>query len=352
MKKKILVLVVGYGNIGCSVVDGIKGQPDMELAGVLTRRPDDVLKQAPGLPVFHIDQTESLPVKPDVAILCGGSCSDLFDGGQGQRLIQLCHTVDSFDTHPRILEYADAMNSAAKEAGHVAIFSTGWDPGAFSMARVHNEAFMLGCKPYAFYGLSKEGGLSMGHTNAINILAGVANSKQYTHALEDSMKRVRSGENPDLAPGDMHWRECIVVLEEGADENAIRKQIIEMPNYFAPYRTEVEFVTQEELDSRYTGMPHDGIVIAVSEDGRSRIEYSNTWESNPDGTAGIMLAFARAAVRLGNQPAPGILNAITRLVNPLRQNKKGYTCGSFSPLDIPPAMLSIHSREILMTKYM
>jgi len=328
------VAVVGYGNIGRAVIAALPKQPDMELAAVLTRRVEQVREQAPDLPIFSLDRIDLVArANVNVAILCGGSCTDLFDGRQGPQLAERWNTVDSFDTHARIRDYAELMQTAAEKAGTVAVFSVGWDPGTFSLARVYADAFLPGCKPYAFYGLTEQGGLSMGHSDAIRQIPGVADARQYTHAKPEAMELVRSGKNPDFEPGDLHWRECIVVLEDGADEDEVRRQIVDMPNYFAPYQTTVEFVTQEELERDYSDMPHDGVVIAASETSPGNagvIEYANTWNSNPEGTAGIMLAFARAAVRLRNQGQ----------------------CGAFTPLDVPPALLSPRSREELLTKFM
>lgn len=328
----IKIAVVGYGNVGRAVIAALPKQPDMELAAVLTRR-SELRQYLPVLPIFSIDQANELPIRPNVAVLCGGSKEDLFDGGQGPKMVKICHTVDSFDTHARIPAYFNTMNLAALGTGTVAIISTGWDPGTFSLARVFANAFLPGVKTYAFYGLTEQGGLSMGHSDAIRTIDGVQDARQFTHAVPEAMERVRAGENPELKPGDMHWRECVVVLKPGVNPEEVRAQIVSMPHYFEPYRTEVRFVSQEELDCDYSGMPHDGVVIAVSKTTpghQAVIEYKNIWDSNPEGTAGIMLAFARAAYRLG----------------------LGGRCGAFTPLDIPPAYLSPHSREALLAKFM
>jgi diaminopimelate dehydrogenase len=330
---RIKVVVVGVGNIGRAVITGLTKQPDMDLVAVLTRRPDEVRRQLADLPVFGWDQRESLPTKPDVAVLCGGSRKDLFDGLQGAEMLKLCHTVDSFDTHARIPTYAQVMDLTARTTGHVAVISTGWDPGTFSLARVYGSAFLAGAKSYAFYGITPRGGLSMGHSDAIRTLPGVQDARQLTHANPKAMEQVRTGKNPDLKPGDMHWRECFVVLKPGADPEEVRTQIVTMPHYFEPYATKVQFVSQEELDRDHSGMQHDGVVITVGETApghRAVIEYRNVWDSNPEGTAGIMLAFARAAHRLGSLNNSGV----------------------FTPLDIPPAFLSPHTKEKLLKNFM
>ena len=153
----------------------------------------------------------------------------------------------------------------------------------------------------------------MGHSDAVRRIEGVADARQYTHAIHEAIERIRAGENPDLKPGDMHWRDCVVVAKEGADLDKIRHEIVTDPEYFAPYKTEVKFVSQEELDEKYSDMPHDGIVIAVGETSpgkRFKIEYSCEWDSNPEATGHIMVAHARAVDRLHREGRIGALRPI------------------------------------------
>ncbi len=333
---KTKVAVVGFGNIGRAVIAALPKQSDMELVAVLTKRPEDVKRQGPDLPVFGWSQINSLPTKPDVAVLCGGS-TNLLDEGQGPKWARICNTVCSFDDHGkngRVPEYFAMMDGTAKTTKHVSIIATGWDPGTFSIEGVCANAF-LGVKVYRFYGLTENGGLSMGHSQHAREVDGVADALQYTHAIPEAIELIRAGKNPNLTPGKMHWREVLVVLEPGADPKQVRQKIVLMPGYYEPYpRVEVKFVSREELDAerQRRGMAHDGLVIAVSETAPSHkaiIEYRCQWDSNPEGTARIMLAFARAAVRLG---------------------KEGRS-GAFTPLDIPPAYLSPHSQEELLSHF-
>lgn len=173
----------------------------------------------------------------------------------------------------------------------------------------------------------------MGHSDAIRRIAGVQDARQYTHAIAQVIESVCSGENPELKPGDMHWRECFVVLKKGADAGAIEQEIKSMKGYFAPYKTVVHFVSQEELDVKVSGFPHDGLVIGSGTTGEGNlalVEYRNIWESNPEATANILVAHARAANRLANE------------------NRRG----AFTILDIPPAYLSAHSREELISEFL
>jgi len=74
-----------------------------------------------------------------------------------------------------------------------------------------------------------------------------------------------------------------------------------MPGYFADYDTTVQFITKKELEANHSAMPHGGFVIrsgATSDGSRHTIEYSLKLESNPKFTASILVACARAAVRM------------------------------------------------------
>jgi len=330
--EKIRVLVVGYGNVGRGVLLSLKNQPDMEVVGIASRSVERVKKNVKDIPVVSIADAEACKaLNPDVAILCGGSKNDLPQ--QGPEIVKYFNTVDSFDNHSCIPQYHAAMDEAAKKAGHVAVISTGWDPGIFSLERTLANAFLPGARSYGFYGLSPAGGLSMGHSDALRTIKGVADARQFTHAIPEAIEQVRKGENPVFEAGDMHMRECFVVLEDGADASAIEAEIKAMPGYFAPYKTTVNFVSQEELNAKYAGFPHDGCVVASSVTGdgnRASVEYRCTWASNPEATANVLVAHARAAVRM---------------------NKSG-DCGAKTILDIPPKMLSPLSYEELLKKFM
>ncbi|MBE6379311.1 MAG: diaminopimelate dehydrogenase [Lentisphaerae bacterium] len=330
--EKIRVLVVGYGNVGRGVLLSLANQEDMEVVGIATRSVERVKKSVSDLPVVSInDPAEFMKLSPDVAILCGGSKNDLPQ--QGPELVKYLNTVDSFDNHSCIPQYHAAMDAAAKASGHTAVISTGWDPGIFSLERTLANAFLPGARSYGFYGLSPAGGLSMGHSDALRTIKGVADARQFTHAVTESIDKVRKGENPAFDAGDMHTRECFVVLEEGADAAAIEAEIKAMPGYFAPYKTTVNFVSQEELNSKYSGFPHDGCVVAAATTGNGNpatVEYRCKWGSNPEATANVLVAHARAAVRM---------------------NKNG-DIGAKTILDIPPKMLSPLKYEELLKKFM
>ncbi len=297
----IRIGIVGYGNLGRGVESAIRQNEDMELIGVFSRRdPSTVDVATDGIKAYSMDVLESMKDDIDVAILCGGSAKDLPQ--QTPELAKLFNVVDSFDTHAKIPEHFEAVNACAKEEEKVAIISVGWDPGMFSLNRLYAEAILPEGKEYTFWGK----GVSQGHSDAIRRVEGVKNGKQYTIPVEKALEAVRAGSNPEFSTREKHLRECFIVAEEGADTARIEKEIKEMPNYFADYDTIVHFITEEELASDHAGIPHGGFVIRTGKTGLDKehghvIEYSLKLDSNPEFTASVLVAYARAAYRLSQE---------------------------------------------------
>lgn len=302
---KIRIGILGYGNLGRGVECAISQNPDMELAAVFTRRnPEKVEILTKTAKVCAAEEAESWKDRIDVMILCGGSATDL--PVQTPEYAKLFHVVDSFDTHARIPEHFAKVDDAAKENGKVAIISVGWDPGMFSLNRMYAGAILPQGKDYTFWGR----GVSQGHSDALRRIAGVKDAKQYTVPVDSALAAVRAGENPELTTRQKHTRECFVVAEEGADKAAIEEEIKSMPNYFADYDTTVHFITQEELNRDHGGIPHGGFVLRSGVTGWEQenhhlIEYSLKLDSNPEFTASVIVAYARAAYRLSLEGARG-----------------------------------------------
>ena len=305
MREPIRIGILGYGNVGRGVAEAVRHNSDMELVAIFSRRPAESVTLCAadqGTPVVHIGRLEEYKDKVDVLMLCGGSATDLPE--QAPEMAKLFHTVDSFDTHARIPEYFEAVDRAASESGHVSLISCGWDPGLFSMQRLLFGACLPDGADYTFWG----SGVSQGHSDAIRRIAGVKNAIQYTHPHEAALTAVRNGENPELSTRQRHWRECFVVAEEGADLKQIEHDIVTMPNYFSDYDTTVHFITEEELKRDHSTMPHGGIVFRsghTDAQNQSILEFSLKLDSNPQFTASVLVAFARAVFRLAQQGKAG-----------------------------------------------
>ena len=297
--------ILGYGNLGRGVECAIKHNPDMELAAVFTRRaPQNVHILTEGIPVYGVEKASSMKEAIDVMILCGGSATDL--PVQTPEFVKLFNVVDSFDTHAKIPEHFEAVDKAARESGHVGLISAGWDPGMFSLNRLYANAVLPGGHDYTFWGK----GVSQGHSDAIRRIKGVKDARQYTIPVEKALEDVRSGSNPELSTRQKHTRECFVVAEDGADLAEIEREIVTMPNYFADYDTTVHFISEEELQRDHKGIPHGGFVIRTGRTGWNDenshvVEYSLKLDSNPEFTASVIAAYARAVCRLNKEGQSG-----------------------------------------------
>lgn len=301
---KIKVAILGYGNLGRGVETGIKYNPDMELIGVFTRRdPATVSTLTDNIKVYSDKQLMEMKDDIDVLILCGGSATDL--PAQTPAYAAHFNVVDSFDTHAKIPEHFKNVDAVAKENNHVAAISIGWDPGMFSLNRAIAGAILPAGKDYTFWGK----GVSQGHSDAIRRIDGVIDARQYTVPVEEAVNRVRSGASPELTTREKHTRLCYVVAKDGADTAKIEQEIVTMPNYFSDYDTTVEFITAKEMNANHASLPHGGTVIRGGQTGADAentqiIEYKLTLDSNPEFTASVLLAYARAVVKLaaeGNQ---------------------------------------------------
>lgn len=310
--------IVGYGNLGRGVEYAIDQNSDMELVGVFTRRePHQIELVHEGVGVHRYDTLAEHRGTVDVMILCGGSKGDLPE--QGPQIAGLFNTVDSFDTHAEIPAYFASVHESAESSGNIALISTGWDPGLFSLNRLLGEAVLPEGATYSFWGK----GVSQGHSAAIRKIDGVADAVQYTVPSEESKAVARSGERPQMGSTDMHVRECFVVLADGADRHRVEAEIVGMPHYFADYTTTVHFISAEELAADHSGLPHGGSVIrsGVGAEGSNQmIEFSLHLDSNPAFTASVMVACARAAHRLseaGETGARTIFDIAPYLLSPL-----------------------------------
>ncbi len=306
---KIRIGIAGYGNLGKGVELAIRQNDDMELVGVFTRRsPETVKLLTDGVKVYSIDDAKNMQNDIDIMIICGGSATDL--PKQTPELAEYFNVIDSFDTHARIPEHFENVDKACKKSGHIAFISLGWDPGLFSLNRLYAESILPSGKTYTFWGR----GVSQGHSDAIRRVEGVKKGIQYTVPIEEAKEMVRSGSQPNLTTRQKHIRECYVVAHEGADLKKIEETIKNMKNYFDEYDTTVNFITDEEFDSVHNEMPHGGVVMRSGVTGENEeknqvIEYSIKLDSNPEFTASVLVAYARALNRMKNEGQIGCKTA-------------------------------------------
>ena len=319
------IAIAGYGNLGKGVECAAAQNKDIELTAVFTRRDPASLKiKTEGVPVLSTEEMDKMADDIDVLIICGGSATDL--PVLTPEYAKKFNVIDSFDTHANIPAHFANVDEAAKAGGKVGIISCGWDPGLFSLNRLYASCILPEGKDYTFWGK----GVSQGHSDAVRRIKGVADARQYTIPVEEALESIRKGESPDLTTREKHTREVFVVAEEGADKAAIEKEIVEMPNYFSDYDTTVHFIDEETMKRDHSALPHGGFVIRTGKTGINKehnhvVEYSLKLDSNPEFTASVLLALARAAFRM---------------------NKEGMT-GAKTIFDVPPSYLSPLSGEEL-----
>lgn len=321
----IRVGILGYGNLGKGVEIALRDHWDMQLKAIFTRRNIKDLKiKTNGVPIVHVSEIDKWKDKIDVLILCGGSATDL--PKQTVEYAKKFNVIDSFDTHAHIPMHYKDVNKSAKENSHTAIISVGWDPGLFSLVRLYGECILPTGKDYTFWGK----GVSQGHSDAIRRIKGVKDAKQYTIPVAEALEKARNGSTEELTTRQKHTRECFVVAEEGADKERIEKEIKTMPNYFDEYDTTVHFISEEELLKKHSKLPHGGFVIRSGKTGENKehqevMEYNLKLDSNPEFTAQVLVAYARACVRMNKE--------------------NNYGCKTV--FDIPPAYLSQKNGEEL-----
>ena len=322
------IAIYGYGNLGRGVEFAVRQNPDTELFGVFTRRPPETVKPAfSETKVYPAADITNYKSDIDVLIICGGSATDL--PRMTPALAADFNVIDSFDTHADIPKHFAAVDESARKGGKIAVISVGWDPGMFSLNRLYANAILPDGKDYTFWGK----GVSQGHSDAIRRIDGVLDARQYTIPVQSALDSVRAGENPELTTREKHTRLCYVVAAEDADKSRIEREIVTMPKYFSDYDTTVNFISQEELDRDHKGIPHGGFVIRTGKTGADNssshvIEYSLKLDSNPEFTASVLVAFARAAYRMCGRG----------------------DCGCKTVFDIAPVDLSIKTREQIIAE--
>lgn len=217
------------------------------------------------------------------------------------------------------------MNDIALKHKHVSTIAIGWDPGLFSLQRMLSEAILPVGNTYTFWGK----GLSQGHSDAVRRIPGVKMGVQYTIPDRAMISEIKAGKTVEYSTANAHQRIVYVVAETDADQRVIADQIKNMPDYFAPYQTEVNFISQAEFLQNHQGMPHGGTVIRqgqTSPETKAILEFNLKLESNPEYTAAVSVAFARATYKL----------------------YQAEQYGAKTIFDIPPGLLSNRDSEDLL----
>ena len=298
----INVAIVGYGNLGKGVESALSQNPDFSLSAVFTRRdPSGIKPLNKAVKVETLDNILKYKGKLDLLFLCGGSATDLPE--LAPKLLRDFNCIDSFDTHAKIPAYLSKLDAAGKASGTLGLISVGWDPGLFSVARALFSSFLPEGVTNTFWGR----GVSQGHSDAIRRISGVKYAVQYTIPKEGGVAAARTGGSPTVK--EKHLRQCFVVAD-ASEQARIKNEIINMPDYFAGYDTEVNFISEAEFKRKHTGMPHGGLVLRGGKSANgfgSALEMNIKLDSNPEFTGSVLVAYARALYRLKQEGRTGAL---------------------------------------------
>ena len=269
--KKIRAAVVGYGNIGKSVVEALQAAPDFEVAGIIRRNGAE--NKPAELAAYEVvkDITELKDV--DVAIV---SSPTRQVEEQAKKILALgINTVDSFDIHSQITSLRRSLGETAKANNSVAIISAGWDPGSDSVVRTLLEAIAPKGITYTNFGP----GRSMGHSVAVRAIEGVKDALSMT---------IPTGTG-------IHRRMVYVELEEGVDFKAVEAAVKADP-YFVNDETHVKQVPCVD-DLNDVGHGVNLVRKGVSGTTHNQLFEFNMRINNPALTAQVMVCCARATMR-------------------------------------------------------
>ena len=269
--KKIRAAVVGYGNIGKSVVEALQAASDFEIAGIIRRNGAE--NKPAELASYEVVKDIADLKDVDVAIVASPTRQV---EEQAKKILALgINTVDSFDIHTQITSLRRSLGEAAKANNSVAIISAGWDPGSDSVVRTLLEAIAPKGITYTNFGP----GRSMGHSVAVRAIEGVKDALSMT---------IPTGTG-------IHRRMVYVELEEGADFKTVEAAVKNDP-YFVNDETHVKQVPCVD-DLNDVGHGVNLVRKGVSGTTHNQLFEFNMRINNPALTAQVMVCCARATMR-------------------------------------------------------
>ena len=269
--KKIRAAVVGYGNIGKSVVEALQAAPDFEIAGIIRRNGAE--NKPAELAAYEV--VKDIVELKDVDVAIVASPTRQVEVQAKKILAMGINTVDSFDIHTQITSLRRSLGETAKENGSVAIISAGWDPGSDSVVRTLLEAIAPKGITYTNFGP----GRSMGHSVAVRAIDGVKDALSMT---------IPTGTG-------IHRRMVYVELEEGADFKVVEAAVKADP-YFVNDETHVKLVPCVD-DLNDVGHGVNLVRKGVSGTTHNQLFEFNMKINNPALTAQVMVCCARATMR-------------------------------------------------------
>lgn len=265
----IRTVIVGFGNIGESVLEALQKSPDFSIVGIVVTS-SHLLNIEIDFPVADdINKFEDI----QVAILC--TPSRMIPLLAESILSKGINTVDAYDMHSGIYELRDKLDKVAKQNNTASITAAGWDPGTDSAVRALMEIMAPKGITYTDFGP----GMSMGHSVAAKAIKGVKNALSMTIPLGTGL----------------HRRVVYVELNDDADFIGVSK-LIKEDDYFA--HDEIHVIQVSDIKA----LEDKGHGVNISRKGVSGISHNQNMKfamsiNNPALTGQILVACARAVVK-------------------------------------------------------
>lgn len=300
---KMKIAISGYGTLSKALISQISKRDDFEIVAVFTRRDTRLLKPKEDITLVSFEKISEYKDKVDVMLNCMSSAYDL--PVTTPYLASFFNQIDAFDMKESFSQHFARVDRYAKKGKKLTLIGCGWDPGLFSLFRVYMRAIVLNGKDYTFWGK----GIRSGHCSAVRTLEEVEDAAVYTIPDFDAIESVKTFDDISLPHTKTHKKVCFVVLREGADKKRTEKLIKSMPEYFSPFDTVVHFVSEEEFKKEHSSKRQNArIITATNDEDELLAQFSLKMKCEPQFTANVFLAFAKAVYKLSRQGKIGCIS--------------------------------------------
>lgn len=312
---KLKVAILGYGNLGKAVEEILVFEKNVKLVGIFSERKN--IFSPLGTPIFQKKDILKFENQIDLLILCSASFNKMLV--DAPKYLKTFNIINTFDTHRLILQQFEKLDKIAKQNGHFAIMSAGWDPGLFSMLRVMFFS-IFGQKAQCFWGK----GVSLGHSNAARQANGVVDALSFTIPSKNAIKNAKNGK---IDAKTHHFRKVFVTKCKNASKKEIEKQILNQENYFKNQSVKIKFVSKNKLE-KLKNLSHRGEIVLTQKEQNEKyeVEFQISMTSNPKLTAKIVMSYVRVFSKLVQK----------------------YGSGAFTPLHFSPVdLLNLSNSQII-----
>ncbi|MDD3831590.1 MAG: diaminopimelate dehydrogenase [Clostridia bacterium] len=298
--------IVGYGRLGRSL-EQIMLDNNQQVIVLSTRKDCNSIS-----PCYPLDNLAQIYADVEYAYLCVGSATQ--SSTIAPYVLQYVDTIDCYDNHAQMNSYMHTMSSVANSHNTKCMIGFGWDPGLLSLYRLLGNLY---APAHTFWGE----GVSMGHTNAVKQIEGVADCVCYTIPYPQSIADAMQG-NCVYAPNTTHKRIVDILPSLDADRLAIVDSILSMKDYFVGYEVDINFLSKEQFNKCRGVNYHKGQVICTTS--TYYLSFTVSMQDNSQFTAQCMYNFSRALPKLNSGSAYTITTVPPYLYLPDSNNYTQY----------------------------